>query len=179
MAIQVEDLDTLSDHQLMTLHGQLLQRLRARGVIRTGNAPTGDYAEYIVAKALNGTLETNSRKGWDVSCEQYGQVQVKSRVVMNIAAKDQRQLSVFRSFGFDHLAVVLFNADYTLLWAAVLPKQLVQDKVFHQPYVNGHIMFADDKLLDVEGVVNLSDDLRGVMENPATLSPAGAGGPAE
>ena len=35
-------------------------------MIRTENAPVGDYAEYLVARALGGQLAPNSEKSWDV-----------------------------------------------------------------------------------------------------------------
>ena len=35
-------------------------------MIRTENAPVGDYAEYLVWTALGGKLAPNSEKSWDV-----------------------------------------------------------------------------------------------------------------
>jgi hypothetical protein len=48
------------------LYRAILRELRSRGVIRTDNAPVGDYAEYLVATTLGGQLAPNSEKAWDV-----------------------------------------------------------------------------------------------------------------
>lgn len=62
----VPDLSTVSDSGLFSLYQAILGELKHRGVIRTENAPVGDYAEYLVATALGGELAPNSEKSWDV-----------------------------------------------------------------------------------------------------------------
>ena len=41
-------------------------KLMERGVVRTLNAPQGDYAEALVAQAYGGSLAPKSKKSWDV-----------------------------------------------------------------------------------------------------------------
>lgn len=53
--------------ELLKLHGQTLAELRRRSVVPTANAPAGDYAEWLVAQATNGTLADPSQKDWDVT----------------------------------------------------------------------------------------------------------------
>jgi hypothetical protein len=60
------DLSALSEPGLFSLYRAILAELKSRGVIRTENAPVGDYAEYLVATALGGQLAPNSEKAWDV-----------------------------------------------------------------------------------------------------------------
>ncbi|MFZ0167665.1 MAG: hypothetical protein WAL12_29115 [Trebonia sp.] len=62
----VPDLSTVSDSGLFSLYRAILGELKHRGVIRTENAPVGDYAEYLVATVLGGELAPNSEKSWDV-----------------------------------------------------------------------------------------------------------------
>jgi hypothetical protein len=50
------DLSAFSDSGLFSLYRAILSELKCRGVIRTENAPVGDYAEYLVATALGGHL---------------------------------------------------------------------------------------------------------------------------
>jgi hypothetical protein len=52
---------------LLSFSRAILAELRRRGVIRTGNAPAGDYAELLVQRASGGELAPNSEKSWDVS----------------------------------------------------------------------------------------------------------------
>ena len=53
-----------SEPVLFSLYRAILRELKGRGVIRTENAPAGDYAEYLVAAALGGKLApTRKRHG--------------------------------------------------------------------------------------------------------------------
>jgi hypothetical protein len=58
-----------------------LCELRDRNIVRTGNALTGDYAEYLAARYTGGELEPNSAKGYDVKAGDGVLYQVKSRMV--------------------------------------------------------------------------------------------------
>lgn len=55
-----QDLSSLSDIALLSLHSKILSLLHARGVLRTKNNPVGDYAEWRVASAFGMTLLPNS-----------------------------------------------------------------------------------------------------------------------
>ena len=58
----------------------MLSELRARGVIRTLNAPSGDLAETLTERAYQSELAPNSEKSWDVRAADGRFLQVKSRV---------------------------------------------------------------------------------------------------
>ena len=60
------DLSEFSESGLFSLYRAILRELKSRDVIRTENAPVGDYAEYLVATTLGGQLAPNSEKAWDV-----------------------------------------------------------------------------------------------------------------
>src|ERR1700729_1224173 len=92
----VPDLSTFSESGLFSLYRAILSELKSRGVIRTENAPVGDYAEYLVATALSGQLAPNSEKSWDVLGSDGEKLQVKARVVAEPAEPGQFQLSPFR-----------------------------------------------------------------------------------
>lgn len=54
------DLSTFSESGLFSLYRAILSELKHRGVIRTGNAPIGDYAEYLVATAPRYVVESSA-----------------------------------------------------------------------------------------------------------------------
>jgi hypothetical protein len=91
------DLSTLTESGLFSLYRAILSELKERGVIRTENAPVGDYAEYLVATALGGQLAPNVEKGWDALGRDGEKLQVKASVVSDPADPGQLQLSPFRS----------------------------------------------------------------------------------
>jgi hypothetical protein len=73
----------LTTIELLALTRAILSELKDRGVIRSGNAPTGDYAELLVKLATDGQLAPNSQKGWDLETAAGDRLQVKARVVTN------------------------------------------------------------------------------------------------
>ena len=69
-----------SSHELLRQYAGMLSELRARGVIRTLNAPSGDLAETLTERAYQGELAPDSEKSWDVRAAGGRFLQVKSRV---------------------------------------------------------------------------------------------------
>jgi hypothetical protein len=117
-----------------------LAELRRRGVVRSNNAPAGDYAEWLVAKGLGGTLaDTFSEKSWDVRLATNERVQVKTRVVSVPTRPGQLQTSPFRSWDFELAAFLLLRAeDYTVVKAALVPVAVVIEHGRWRQHVNGH-----------------------------------------
>jgi hypothetical protein len=104
----VPDLETTPTKSLLRLYGQILTELIRRGVVRSRNAPAGDLAEALVARAYGGQLAAKSEKSWDVSVIDH-KIQVKCRVV-DAGARRTQQFSPFRSWGFDICVFVLLDS---------------------------------------------------------------------
>lgn len=102
------DLETTSTKSLLRLYGQILTELLRRGVVRSRNAPAGDLAETLVARAYGGTLAAKSEKSWDVRVSDQ-KIQVKCRVV-DAGARRTQQFSPFRSWDFDSCVFVLLDS---------------------------------------------------------------------
>lgn len=143
------DLTGASVGELGRLYRAILAELRRRGVIRTGNAPVGDYAEWLVARASGGALAPNtSQSSWDVETSDGERLQVKPRFVTNASNAGGRQLSPFRSWSFDAVVIVLFGDDFAVWRAAKLPQALVEADSRYIEHVNGYRVMARDALLD-------------------------------
>ena len=56
-------LESIPLPDLLRLHADVLRELRQRGVVRSENGPAGDYAELLVARALELTLASKSARG--------------------------------------------------------------------------------------------------------------------
>ncbi|MHB8878694.1 MAG: hypothetical protein ACYC8T_33765 [Myxococcaceae bacterium] len=141
------DTSAASTAELFATYRAILRELRGRTVVRTGNAPTGDYAEWLVAKHLGGELAPNSEKSFDVTGPNGRTYQVKSRMVDG-AGNGKRQLSPFRSWEFDEAVLVLFDDDYTVMRASIVPRDTVRAGAVHREHVNGDVAFATDDLMD-------------------------------
>jgi hypothetical protein len=96
---------------LLELHADLLAELRKRGVVRSANAPTGDYAEALFASAFGWELNTNSSADADAVDADKVRYQIKCRRL--VTPKGSRQLGFIRRLPdrpFDRLAAVLLDA---------------------------------------------------------------------
>src|SRR5436309_5684437 len=134
-------LQASSTAELLTLSRRILTELRNREVLRSGNAPAGDYAELLVRMATKGELAPNAQRSWDVLTPAGQRLQVKARVVTNPLARGERQLSVFRSWDFDAAVVVLFDDDFRVWRAARLPTEVVRSAGQYREYVRGDVVF--------------------------------------
>jgi hypothetical protein len=162
------DLPALSEPALFSLYRAILAELKSRGVIRTENAPVGDYAEYLVATALGGQLAPNSKKTWDVLGDGGEKLQVKARVVSDPAEPGQLQLSPFRSFGFDSAVIVLLSAtDYSVSRASKVPRHVVESSAVYRPHVNGWVLFARPEIMGHAEATDLTAALRAAQTGRA------------
>ena len=148
--------------ELFAFYRGILQELRRRGVVRTENAPAGDYAEFLVATAFGGTLAPNSEKSYDVVAGGR-RLQVKARVVSDPPRSGQLQLSPFRSFDFDDAVIVLLNdTDYSVRQAARVNAAAVRAAATFNEHINGHVVHARLALLTAPGAIDVTAVLRAV-----------------
>ncbi|MAU09074.1 MAG: hypothetical protein CL607_04575 [Anaerolineaceae bacterium] len=154
------NLSQYSTSALLRMHGALLSELRSRGVLRSENNPTGDYAEYLFSRAFGWTLETNSRSGYDAIDSDGIRYQIKGR---RLAQRRSRQLSFIRNLDlkpFDFLAGVIFDADFSVIRAALVPVDVVKEQSRFVEHVRGWQLFLKDSIWDVPGVIDVTDDLK-------------------
>lgn len=159
------DLTQSSVAELGRLYRRILAEMRDRGVIRTGNAPIGDYAEWLVAKATGGELAPNSQQSWDIRLPGGDRLQVKSRFVVDQKKAGQRQLSPFRSWDFEAAVIVLFDDDFLVWRAAKLDLATLKKDARYVKHVNGHRVKASNDLLD-QGF-DMTDQLRRAANEPS------------
>lgn len=125
---------------LLRTYAAILAELRSRGVIRTNNAPLGDYAEYLVARAYEGVLAANSAKSFDVGTGDGRRLQVKARTI-GPKTSPSAVFSVFRTFDFDAAVVLVFDSEtYELLWAREVSPEAIRENARWSGHVNGHVL---------------------------------------
>lgn len=123
------DLSNLRPAALLVLHAEVSDELRARGITRSANNPTGDLAEYLFCKAFGWKQSGNPHANFDAIDDAGVRYQVKGRRLTRHSKS--RQLSAIRDLGgehFDSLAGVLFNADYTVFRAALIPHAVAVER---------------------------------------------------
>jgi hypothetical protein len=152
--------------ELLAGYAKSLAELRKRGVVRSANAPAGDFGEWLVSRALGGTLADNfSVKSWDVRLPAGDRVQVKTRVVSALPRAGQLQTSPFRSWDFETAAFVLLrDEDYSVVRAVLVPAVVVREFARWRAHVNGHVVMMNAMLLDRPEATDISADLRRAAE---------------
>ncbi|MCY4151479.1 MAG: hypothetical protein OXE94_04500 [Aestuariivita sp.] len=125
--MNAEDLKKYSSMDLLGLHVDALKELRARGVLRSENPPAGDLAEFLFCKAFGWRQAENSEKGFDAEDRDGIRYQIKARRPHQ--HNTSRQLSAIRDLdGFQILAAVLFDEQFNVTRAALIPQTLVHQE---------------------------------------------------
>lgn len=138
----------LSDREVLALWACTMTELQRRGILRSDNTPTGDYAEWLVSKALGLSLEGNSKAGYDAIGPDGTRYQIKARRL--VTAKTSRQLSALRNLDqdpFDVLVIVLFGPSFDVLECWQVPIDVVREHAVWTKHVNGHRLHARGALL--------------------------------
>ena len=157
-----ENLASLTISELLQAHSSVLDELKRRGVVRSKNNPTGDYAEWLAATRLGLKLETNSAKGFDATDPQGLRYQIKGRRVT--PDNPSTQLGVIRSLrekDFDFLLAVPFAADWRVLRAASIPHRTVEHLAAFRKHQNGHIMHLRPAVFGNQDVEDITEVLAG------------------
>ncbi len=121
------DLNELSVSELLALHAQIGESLRDRNIVRSANNPTGDLAEYLFCKAFGWEQAPNSERGYDATGADGARYQIKGRRIHG--RNKSCQLSAIRNLAsrpFDVLASVIFNDNYKVTRAALIPFDVVE-----------------------------------------------------
>ena len=134
--------------ELLQLQASITNELKDRGVVRTQNNPLGDYTEWLVANALDLELEANSKAGYDGVSKAGVRIQIKGRRVT--PKNNSRQLSAIRKYDekdFDELAAVIYNENFDVIEALLIPHEVVDEHASYREHVNAHILILKGPIL--------------------------------
>lgn len=157
------DLSGLTPPQLLVLHSRLADELRARGITRSSNNPTGDLAEYLFCRAFGWKQADNSQANVDAIGSDGTRYQIKGRRITRF--NKSRQLSAIRDMAgshFDFIAGVLFNEDFTVMRAALIPHATALRRSTYVEHTNSHRFLLRDSIWEDDGVRDVTIELRDV-----------------
>lgn len=148
--------------ELLSLHVAVNEELRTREVLRSANNPTGDLAEYIFCKAFNWRQANNSEKAFDAIGSHSERYQIKGRRIHR--RNKSRQLSAIRNLdGFDVLAAVLFDDEYHVTRAALIPADIVRANAKFIAHTNSYRFMLQDSVWDATGVNDVTEHLKRIQ----------------
>ncbi len=178
-----------SPEELLALYGRIVEELLSRGVVRSTNNPVADYSEYLVARAFNLTLVANANIGFDAIGDDDVRYQVNARRLT--PRNGSRQLGFIRGLEaaddpFDVLVGILFETDFRIRRAALIPIEVVRERAARVDYVNGWRFILGDAVWSVTTVRDVTDAIRRAAGEPAvapalvqTVVPGGAARPGD
>lgn len=102
------------------------------------------YAEMLVCAAFDGELALTNNPDFDVQCERYGTIQVKCRVDGTDTNQNRTNFKRYKRGAFDHAAIVIFESNYLLKGAVLIP---IID-VLSLRRAAGHVKWGDVKSHD-------------------------------
>jgi hypothetical protein len=147
---------------LLKAYSEILRELRRRNLIRSTNNPVADIAETLVAVALKLELVEGSTAGHDAISTSDGlRYEIKGRRITS--ENKSRQLSFIRGLDKDHfdfLVGVLFDEDFQILKACIIPRSTVQKLAKYVKHVNGWRLILTDSVWNETGVKDMSETLR-------------------
>lgn len=153
--------------ELLTDYADILEELRDRKIVRTGNSPVGDYAETLFAKAFGWTLAANSAAGYDArNADDETTYQIKCRRVTR--HNGSRQLSAIRRLPektFNVLAAVLLDEDFSVRRAALIPHAIVVALARRTDHTNSWRFLLEDRVWNIAGVRDVTTELEDAAAN--------------
>jgi hypothetical protein len=121
----------MSRRELMRRLSDLRKELREHGI-----RDASDYAEVLVAEALTGQrLSNRVNRGHDILTQLYGRVEVKCRQLPPDDRVEERvEIKSSKEDGFEFLAVVIFQPDFRIKGAVMVPYAEVWRFIANQQY---------------------------------------------
>ena len=151
----------MSTLELLRDYARSIDTLYARGVIRTRNV-VGCYAEYLFARALRWKLESNAARGFDARDSEGCRYQIKARRITRLNKSTQLgDLPAGTQQEFDTLAAIVFEEDFTVLRAALIPAgTLVGMRTKNVKRPRFHLR---ESVMNAPDVVDVTRELRGAQ----------------
>lgn len=161
---QVRELEELTVPELLAFHSRIGEELRSRGVVRSANNPTGDLAEHLFCVAFGWVQAPNSERGYDATGLDGTRYQIKGRRIHR--RNRSRQLSAIRDLShghFDVLAGVLFDDNFQVLRAALIPREVVEKYSTFVSHTNSHRFMLRDEIWELPSVRDVTHEIIGAM----------------
>lgn len=158
-------LKELGTKDILGLYSELLEELRRRDVVRSSNGPIADYAEWLVCEALKLRRAKPSEKGYDAQDESGARYEIKARRYTEHSRTTHfSPIRDLEGVHFDYFVGVLFEVDFSVREALILPRKVVVDLAKYREHVHGWILSIHFWMVAVSDVRNITLELRSVQE---------------
>ena len=152
--------------ELLGLHVDIMKELRAYGVLRSANNPTGDLAEYLFCEAFGWQRAGKEQRGFDATGKDGTRYQIKGRRIDNYRKNSSRRLSSIKYLeDFSVLAGVLFDDDYQIKRAALIPVDIVRAN-----RTKSNAFHLRDSVWEIPNVTDVTKEVRIALKSTEKLT---------
>ncbi len=158
MSDPVMNIKRMTVLERLKLRSAIDQSLKDEGIVRSANI-VGDYTETLCALALKMT-PVPLNKGHDLIDAEGRRVEVKG--IRLTKWNGQRQTSAIRELDrahFTHIAIVVFNPDYTVLRGCLMDHDAVKKRARWIERNHYHVINANDVIWADPGVRDITAEL--------------------
>lgn len=151
---------SFTNQQLLGLYAELMGEMRTRSIVRSSNNPVADYTENLVSKSLGLELAGQSTSGHDATDTSGLRYQIKGRRVT--PQNSSTQLSAIRNLSsnpFDLLAAVVFNPDFSVSYAALIPIEVIKELSRYTEHTNSNTFLFKRSVLNDPRVQTITSRL--------------------
>lgn len=157
----MKSLGNMSIPELLKAHADIGAELRKLGAVRSMNTPTGDFGEYLYCEAFGWEMAPPSTKGFDATDHNGKHYQVKAR--RKTPTNKRPQLGALRDLDkkpFDFLATLLFDVDYKVELALIIPHSIVLQRSKRVERTNSWRFVVTPDVQGLKSVRNVTTKLR-------------------
>ena len=154
----MQQLSELTPVELLRQYTAIIDELKNRGIVRTNNAPLGDFTEWLISKMMGLQLAPNSKSGYDAISGAGVRFQIKSRQIT--PDSKSRQLSAIRKYDkkdFDYLIAVIFNENFDIVEAYLVPYEIVGKYGRYQRHTQALNLIMSGAILEDPSVLRKGD----------------------
>jgi hypothetical protein len=152
--------DGLTDQDLLQQYVNIMDQLKSRGITRTDNIPTGDYAEKLACKAFRLEPTGRSFKGYDAIGEDGTRYQIKARRADGqIGSKPLGIIGDLEEDQFDYLLAIIFTHEYFVRVAYLIPRKVVRKCARRIERLNGWRIYLREPMLSERGVREITKEI--------------------
>ncbi len=130
------DLLRLADDDLPRLWGEVMEEMRARGIVSSANNPIADIAERVTMDHFGGELAPRNTRGYDLKV---GRKRIQVKGIRLVSAR-RTNLTPIRSKEFESVVVVVFDPVLRVTEILEISRRAAAGCWRESKHVNGYVL---------------------------------------
>lgn len=147
--------------ELLKSYAEVHEALRRRGLMRSTNAPTGDFAAYLFCRAFGWEQSIDSALGFDAKDAGGTLYLIRGkRITRHSSSRELPGIQDLANRPFAILGAVLFREDFSVLRGALIPIDVVAASASYSEHGKSWRFLLTDTVWQTAGVSDVTADLQ-------------------